>query len=317
MIGSPSNGHNGLHGYSSDLNGTLKMNAYNSNSNYDYYDNTGLLEADTAANMAYERNSKSGSLNAKNANNNGNGANNIFVNRMTHGHEEEYEEGEEEEEEEEDDEMNVVKHGYIMKRSDVNYINDECESPVDSANRQRGEEPYTDENPDDSLSSNDQKSSSSSSGIGILKQPPVKPSFNTNVNVHIGSGVESIKKHTYGLMAANNGTEIYSKTKKQQLNRPPPNGNLNANNANMSTSSSNNSGVINRPNSNYSTIDRKKFIKADNGLVYTSINKTIQKSTFFFLNQLKFLKILIFKTPFKIHKIYLENDYLTMKNFKI
>lgn len=68
----------------------------------------------------------------------------------------------------------------------------------------------------------------------ITKSKNASEMFNNNVSVSIGSGVESIKKHTYNL-------DLYGRKVK-----------LNSNGS--------------------STIDRKNLIKADNGLVYTPLD---------------------------------------------
>lgn len=73
--------------------------------------------------------------------------------------------------------------------------------------------------------------------IKITKSKNASEMFNNNVSVSIGSGVESIKKHTISL-----GSDIYGK--KFKLN-----------------------------SDGTSTMERKNLIKTDNGLVYTPVNE--------------------------------------------
>ncbi|CAF0842396.1 unnamed protein product [Brachionus calyciflorus] len=89
---------------------------------------------------------------------------------------------------------------------------------------------------DDKNDSDESKDENKEYTPKITKSKNASESFNNNVSVSIGSGVESIRKHTYNL-----GSEIYGKKTKLHSNGT-------------------------------STIDRKNLIKTDNGLVYTPLD---------------------------------------------
>lgn len=205
--------------YSSELNSTLKLGAYGSNlnSNYEYYDNTstGLLQNEALYGQI--KNKKGNLLSYEN----------------------------------QDDSYN---HNYEEEDNEDHYMNDHEEKMI----KQQEEDNFSsnNDNPDDSMESSDAKSPDDDRQ-GFIQTINKNPNsmFNNNVSVSIGSGVESIKKHTYNLTT---NAELFGRVPSSQKQNTVKFSN----------------------NNTYTTIDRKnnnKLIKTNNGLVYTPISNEKSK----------------------------------------
>lgn len=148
----------------------------------------------------------------------------------------------------------IYQRNFDENETEEHYMNDNEERQANHI-----EDGYSsNENPDDSLASSGAKMNDDP--FTSTKTPANTNSnsmFNNNVNVTIGSGVESIKKHTYGLTT---NSDIFGRTLKQNQTKFNPN---------------------NGSNHTYSSVDRKnmKLIKTDNGLVYTPIGKDSRKNS--------------------------------------